>query len=493
MIVRMASSDEEIHCGYQHESKTRTLVDKLLQVDEVNFLQDKTGKDSDRDDDLDELITGWRNSFLLLKYPSASRRNDAKRKFSKSLGAEVIQTEIAVRCINEDFSSDHYKSPWKASVEPGTYRYIVNNGYYRTAKFSATGRSWVTAKRSRKPERGSMSNNEIKRAQKSLKRDLDFRFGQNHDSRSQSDEIGSSSEGNTVHDEIPHGGNTTAGDDHGLNASLVPRTVYVDVNADAFHHIHRVESAPNLSSKNSADGGRARFREDGLLHENAPNFQAPYRSSQSPFTTATFLRAESTLRPLEKLTPQQKMIERRASESEKHSSIACNAQTSFIATRNGLILQPAAHNSKNPFSDWPKTDIYNGNVDNGLALLSYLKKGAAASGGGDAKSVKDASASKPTTNDLSRILRETSKVLKSTLANGIANHQAAAQKRNGQGYKYFGSQSNGALGGFLGSNLASNADKAANSGSDQFGIGNALPLPEISGKRIMMESHQRTL
>ena len=57
-----------------------------------------------------------------------------------------------VRCVSEDYvpgAHSHRRASWKSNVEPGTYRYIVNNGIYRSTKFASLGGDWVTAKRSR--------------------------------------------------------------------------------------------------------------------------------------------------------------------------------------------------------------------------------------------------------------------------------------------------------------------------------------------------------
>ncbi|KAK3803315.1 hypothetical protein RRG08_021513 [Elysia crispata] len=57
-----------------------------------------------------------------------------------------------VRCVSEDYvpgAHSHRRAAWKSNVEPGTYRYIVNNGIYRSTKFASLGGDWVTAKRSR--------------------------------------------------------------------------------------------------------------------------------------------------------------------------------------------------------------------------------------------------------------------------------------------------------------------------------------------------------
>ena len=80
-----------------------------------------------------------------------------------------------VRCIDEDFCEE-YSSPWKGNVEPGTYRYIPNNGYYRKHKNCRNDVKDVVSLK-KKGERTSASVPlDVRQAQKSLKRDLDHHF-----------------------------------------------------------------------------------------------------------------------------------------------------------------------------------------------------------------------------------------------------------------------------------------------------------------------------
>ncbi|GFN79259.1 hypothetical protein PoB_000576500 [Plakobranchus ocellatus] len=121
----------------------------------------------------DEAVCGWeRSPSLVVRKSTVPRSNGtgaggvgAARKRASSLRSGFSSSSVpdgtessathhggVIRCISEDYvpgAHSHRKAAWKSNVEPGTYRYIVNNGIYRSTKFASLGGDWVTAKRSR--------------------------------------------------------------------------------------------------------------------------------------------------------------------------------------------------------------------------------------------------------------------------------------------------------------------------------------------------------
>ncbi|RUS71353.1 hypothetical protein EGW08_020883 [Elysia chlorotica] len=194
------TSNEPGHPNNQHplpELRSRALVDSLLEEADSRALLEMLAEVTCREGDAsqaggvhttvsqmlgwdlaktgepeDEVVYGWQRSsgLVVRKTGVAARSVGAGIKRKVGLRSTVSSSSLdmgagpsgaysssappggVVRCISEDYvpgAHSHRRAAWKSNVEPGTYRYIVNNGIYRSTKFASLGGDWVTAKRSR--------------------------------------------------------------------------------------------------------------------------------------------------------------------------------------------------------------------------------------------------------------------------------------------------------------------------------------------------------
>ncbi|XP_067652229.1 uncharacterized protein [Haliotis asinina] len=93
-------------------------------------------------DDWEESVTGWKDVAPNPKYHTQKKRQkhaeSGKYKVANSTGKSVDNVK----------KKEHETQPvWKANVEPVTYRYVQNNGQYRLHKFCKEDRDWYTVRR----------------------------------------------------------------------------------------------------------------------------------------------------------------------------------------------------------------------------------------------------------------------------------------------------------------------------------------------------------
>lgn len=135
-----------------------------------------------------EAVTGWQNIVPSPQYVPhhvsnviRKRKSDKLPEWQRSANidhfADMLgeNSKAGVRCVGDDFENFPIP-PWKANVEQGTFRYVPNNGFYRTIKFLTFDdrREWFTVTK-KQPEKVSMSW-QNKRFQKELKRQLRREF-----------------------------------------------------------------------------------------------------------------------------------------------------------------------------------------------------------------------------------------------------------------------------------------------------------------------------
>ncbi|XP_046354544.2 uncharacterized protein LOC124133980 [Haliotis rufescens] len=93
-------------------------------------------------DDWDESVTGWKDVVPNPKYHTQKKR----RKNVESGHYKVASS--GVKSIADVKREEHEtRAVWKSNVEPVTYRYVQNNGQYRLHKFCKEDRDWYTVRR----------------------------------------------------------------------------------------------------------------------------------------------------------------------------------------------------------------------------------------------------------------------------------------------------------------------------------------------------------
>lgn len=178
-----------------HMQDERTVTTSLIDFSDGSVQSDKSTQKTKLHCDWAEAVTGWQN---VVPYPQyvphnvscviKKKKPDKIPEWQRSGHSEHFtdlfgdNPKAGVRCIGDDFENFPIP-PWKANVEQGTYRYVPNNGFYRTIKFLTLDerRDWFTVTK-KQPEKVSMSW-QNKRFQKELKRQLKREFATYHHQR----------------------------------------------------------------------------------------------------------------------------------------------------------------------------------------------------------------------------------------------------------------------------------------------------------------------
>ncbi|KAH9509475.1 hypothetical protein Btru_045992 [Bulinus truncatus] len=464
-------------CTYLQEYRTRSLVDSLVDSGENLALMDKVMGLKD-DEQPDSVMCGWGNATCLPRQaPSASRGQGVRRKASKLSASDIDLSNVTIRFVSEDFSVDHHRSAWKAIVEPGTYRYIPNNGHYRMTKFSAFGPEWVTVRRSRLTEQAPLSSLDIRQTQKLLKKDLDSNFKLRPVMESPP------AQGKTIFS--PDGYDQRSGISEPVSKSNVANapsslTDRGDGGARTVAALPRVDSAPILGSRQPVING---FGQSQTYRDSASVL--PERNASDPFSVSAMTRADTVLRPLEKLTPYQKHIDRRLSESDKQHIGNRHLETS---------LQHASNNSQaDHLKKTLPSNMLSGQTDGDI--LSRLRNGLNGAHSDDVKSGIYSFLNNNTFKDYSRLLAEKVKVPLLGMVNGSVKSLAMQRKLPVTGKQPLPqSHTTGIYGG---ATAANDNSKRASAESSLSPAGNSdnLALPEISGKSIAVAAvlHHRIL
>lgn len=274
---------------------------------------------------ISEAMVGWRDIVSHAKYDTREGSAKKRKSTDKHLDVEDFpqvdseQKIGGVRCIGDDFSVNNTPSSWKACVEMGSYRYIVNNGFYRAIKFLDSPEDWYTITK-QKPEKVSQSLRK-KQLQRELKRDLKRELANNAQSSKESRLLSAQSDGvcSKCHHEqkspmtsarFPTVSKSTG---H-LNTS--PQTEITNLEAD--EKVNQISAVENPSKTERSllrpDPEKNRLK---YTHRPAKEIACPVVYSLSSklsdvLTEQTFsIRAISkeNLKPLEKVTPRQRFVE----------------------------------------------------------------------------------------------------------------------------------------------------------------------------------------
>lgn len=151
----------------------KNLVEKLTEVSDNLAFSDVLSAENVIYVDWIEAIRGWQNAAPYARYittqPPGYKTESACKKGCKSLPVTT-----SVRLIDDVWSTDSTCPPWKRNVEPVTYRYIPNNGFYRTSKLTRDFQEWFSGKRSRSDR--TVVTSEVQQTQKLIRRDLENNF-----------------------------------------------------------------------------------------------------------------------------------------------------------------------------------------------------------------------------------------------------------------------------------------------------------------------------
>ena len=388
------------------DSRVDQLVDRLIEDAENQAAVDAVAIELEQEDVLPEMVCGWGCSVAPLPKETLIKISEKRRR--RKQNADINTDNMVVRCVKDDYNSDHHKVAWKANVEPGTYRYICNNGIYRSTKFASQGNDWVTAKRSKFfTERNTSTNPEVRQAQRSLKKDLDEHFNKHstatlyrpdppaatlrlthsptshlpstaptaNKNNNNTTNNSSSSSSNTANNKPTSTTQARAstGNDPQRNPPKLTKSVS-DLFVENFstrmtaiekenaenttpefglkHGAHPAtvpSMAPNPHLRRDKDiGFSSQQNSSSHPNHNIPPDTARYLQKQSEdiakdvFMVRPVIRSEQPLKPLEKLTPQQKIVERQGSPSDKISN-ATNSNresptlsASFITAMNAF-------------------------------------------------------------------------------------------------------------------------------------------------------------
>ena len=311
---------------------SQNLTARLLDNSEQCSLEDSLVFESSVFDDWSEAASGWR---YVVPYPKYLTQQVPTQHKSESAGKKAsVSSRTAVRCVDEDFSGEQLCPAWKGNVEPVTYRYVPNNGFYRSQKSSRDMREFLAVKRYKAEK--SVITPEVRLVQKTLKRDLEYHF------------------------KIPNEESTAAGQN--TAATVKPNQTQVDQrdrSRDFTHTVKRLpareqqlmKSASDLFmenfntrlnalekeihtpyapviSKKSSDSPSAlnhsptqitkKLKEVRITDTMKPTIQSTRQHNgnlgQDLFTIIPMCKPEVPLRPLEKLTPKQKQMEKNSSQ-----------------------------------------------------------------------------------------------------------------------------------------------------------------------------------
>ncbi|KAL8603966.1 hypothetical protein ACOMHN_039010 [Nucella lapillus] len=153
---------------------SQSLTEKLLHNSEQCSLDDTLVFECSVVDDWKEAASGWN---VVVPYPKyVAHPPPATHKTQSPFKKTGVNSRTAVRCVDEMFEEQQCPS-WKGNVEPVTYRYVPNNGYYRNHKPMRDMKEWPVIKKP-KSDRSHITA-EMRQAQKTLKRDLENQFRNN--------------------------------------------------------------------------------------------------------------------------------------------------------------------------------------------------------------------------------------------------------------------------------------------------------------------------
>ena len=174
-----------------HNAGDRNSTVSLLDQSDLSWYSDKRNVHKTLSDDWSEAVVGWKPVVPFPK-PIASTTTVVRKKktvdrsltdlhygatqygmqFEDFWSNSYPEFKAVVRCVGDDF--DSFPTPhWKSNVEQGTFRYIPDNGSYRTVKLMYEDRKeWYTVRKKRPEKVSTTWHHSYKRMQREMKRQL---------------------------------------------------------------------------------------------------------------------------------------------------------------------------------------------------------------------------------------------------------------------------------------------------------------------------------
>jgi len=175
-----------------HNSDDRDITNSLIDLSEFSRYA-VTNKRSSKVSRVEwtEEIVGWRPSTSLEIVTIKTSNSGSTLKKKRSIDRSVTDMQyggqfddcftnsrvngdlrVGLRCVNDDLEPFPIP-PWKANIEQGTYRYIPDNGSYRTMKFMYDERKdWYTIRKKYPEKVSSAWHQNCKRLQREMRRQL---------------------------------------------------------------------------------------------------------------------------------------------------------------------------------------------------------------------------------------------------------------------------------------------------------------------------------
>lgn len=176
-----------------HNADDRLHTVSLLDQSDMSWYADKRNLLTTISDGWNEAVVGWKSIVPFPKLVTNNNNNNIvvrKRKtIDRSLtdinyssthfgqnddywSTSSTESKAAIRCVGDDF--DSFPTPhWKSNVEQGTYRYVPDNGSYRTVKLMYDDRKeWYTIRKTRPEKVSTTWHHSYKKLQREMKRQL---------------------------------------------------------------------------------------------------------------------------------------------------------------------------------------------------------------------------------------------------------------------------------------------------------------------------------
>ena len=174
-----------------HNADDRIHTVSLLDQSDMCWYADKRNVLKTISDDWNEAVIGWKsivpfpklvtnNNNTAVKKRKAVDRSLTDLNYSSTHSGQnedywsnsSTEYKAVIRCVGDDF--DSFPAPhWKSNVEQGTYRYIPDNGSYRTVKLMYDDRKeWYTIRKTRPEKVSTTWHHSYRKLQREMKRQL---------------------------------------------------------------------------------------------------------------------------------------------------------------------------------------------------------------------------------------------------------------------------------------------------------------------------------
>ena len=207
----------------EHDVEKREVTNSLIEQSEfLKYGQSNRKSNKISPGELTDAVVGWVGNTVVTKtsnpVASVKKRRPVERSFTDfhfqgpihgddywSNSSNTNSSDINVRCVG-DREKTFPIPAWKSNIEQGTFRYIPDNGSYRTLKFMYDDRrEWYTIRKKHPEKVSSAWHQNCKRLQREMRRQLKKDLG-----RVEKERISNSSRSVSTRNNIePFGGGDT--------------------------------------------------------------------------------------------------------------------------------------------------------------------------------------------------------------------------------------------------------------------------------------------